>query len=194
MATPASLEARLVDLEKAINNLPEQSRTGCRDAPIAKHLAPSTNDGVIVYPTHEEGPYYAFNRGWERVFSKKPNEPATGLYPLITRGRHGVILAHSWAKHFAAEVEADQKQLILLRVEQLLLLIQETIPWIINAKAAKSGKNEGQAGDSNATSKAKKELTTAELRERAKAAALKAASSRLISMILLAGRRRTVGH
>lgn len=130
MPTTSDVEDALRRLLNAINSLPASCVAGRRDGPLAEYLSPTVtlsadNEPTTVFPTHEEGPYYAFNRHWERVFQKHPSDPSAKLHSLVSRGKHGIILAHAWAAHYATVVPATDLPMIKLRVEQLLQSISD---------------------------------------------------------------------
>ncbi|KAJ7042300.1 hypothetical protein C8F04DRAFT_1176457 [Mycena alexandri] len=59
------------------------------------------------------------NERWEHVFQRLPADPPDKLQRLICRGKHGLILAYSWAAHYATVVGRDEKDLVQMRVQQL---------------------------------------------------------------------------
>jgi hypothetical protein len=128
MAAQPSIEEDLKALEAAINNLPTSHRSGSRKGPLGKYLTPGQSKGddpKPVFPAAKDGAYQAFNEGWEHVFQKLPSDPDDKLTRLVShgRGKHGLILAHAWADHYATIAKPDERHLIQLRVQSLLNLI-----------------------------------------------------------------------
>ncbi|KAJ7491842.1 hypothetical protein B0H11DRAFT_2008061 [Mycena galericulata] len=128
----SALDVDLKTLLNAIKSLPDSTQNGRRDGPLGKHLTPDlTKDDnpQPVFPTHEDGPYYVFNMRWERVFQKQPGDPDNKLEKLVShgRGKHGLLLAHAWAEHYAGVVKSDERDLIQLRVQTLLSFITKTV-------------------------------------------------------------------
>ncbi|KAJ7697685.1 hypothetical protein B0H17DRAFT_1197343 [Mycena rosella] len=70
-----------------------------------------------------DGPYCTFNQEWERAFQKKSGEPPEILHSLVSRGKHGLILAYTWAAHYTPLVAPDELFLVELRIQTLLALI-----------------------------------------------------------------------
>ncbi|KAJ7903255.1 hypothetical protein B0H13DRAFT_1882099 [Mycena leptocephala] len=80
----------------------------------------------------------SFNIEWEHVFqAKSRDEPLSAKFPLVCRGKHGLILAHAWASHYAGleSTTATDLDMIRLRVEALLRLIPAALE--AHAEAAK---------------------------------------------------------
>jgi hypothetical protein len=126
-----SLAEDLDTLLTAIKNLPAAAQSGRRHDPAGKHLTPGLTKGdnpEPAFPSHKDGPYAVFNEQWERVFQRQPGDPADKLEKLVShgRGKHGLILAHAWATHYATVVKPDEKILIQLRVQTLLNLIMKS--------------------------------------------------------------------
>ncbi|KAJ6580783.1 hypothetical protein B0H19DRAFT_1251081 [Mycena capillaripes] len=102
------------------------AHSGRRDDPLRKYLTPGLTKGdnpKPAFPSHKDGAYFVFNQEWERVFQKQPGDPDDKLQKLVShgRGKHGLILAHGWAEHYAAVAEPDERNLIQLRVQTLLI-------------------------------------------------------------------------
>ncbi|CAK5282937.1 unnamed protein product [Mycena citricolor] len=122
------MEASLVKLAEAISRLPDGRLAGARTGPLGQHLwASLDNTGTPRYPEDEEGPYKAFNIGWERAFRIPPGRDCSSLFPLVCQGKYGLILAHNWAKHYASLVQDMDVKMIQLRVDQLLDLISAAL-------------------------------------------------------------------
>jgi hypothetical protein len=122
---------RLLDsLKAAIDGIPPGVVAGRRDGPLAKYLTPKLskdNPPTEIFPYDaEDGAYSSFNIEWEHVFqAKSRDEPLSAKFPLVCRGKHGLILAHAWASHYAGleSTTATDLDMIQLRVEALLRLI-----------------------------------------------------------------------
>ncbi|KAJ7679850.1 hypothetical protein B0H17DRAFT_1206356 [Mycena rosella] len=130
MSASTSLDEDLQTLLTAINNLSPSSRSGRRDDPLGKYLPPGLtkgNDPKPAFPTHKDSTYVAFNREWGRVFQRQPGDPDDKLQKLVShgRGKHGLILAHAWANHYATAVKPDERMMVQLRVQTLINLITE---------------------------------------------------------------------
>ncbi|KAF7348260.1 Reverse transcriptase-RNase H-integrase [Mycena sanguinolenta] len=125
----ASLEEDLKELMASIDKLPASCLTGRRDGPLATYLTPgistSDKDPKPIFPSSSEGVYHSFNKEWERVFQIRPNNPAEKVASLVCRGKHGLILAHAWAEHYAPRVNESERVLVQLRVQRLIALIKE---------------------------------------------------------------------
>ncbi|KAF7370112.1 Reverse transcriptase-RNase H-integrase [Mycena sanguinolenta] len=124
-----SLEEDLKELMASIDKLPASCLTGRRDGPLATYLTPgistSDKDPKPIFPSSSEGAYHSFNKEWERVFQLRPNNPAEKVASLVCRGKHGLILAHAWAEHYAPRVNESERVLVQLRVQRLIALIKE---------------------------------------------------------------------
>ncbi|KAJ7760293.1 hypothetical protein DFH07DRAFT_771920 [Mycena maculata] len=104
----AFLDEDLQKLLAAINDLPPSVLNGRRDGLLATHLTPGLSadpDPVPVFPIHKDGHYRAFNISWERAFFMQPGAPRETLYALVTRGKYGLLLVHTWASHYAKLIE-----------------------------------------------------------------------------------------
>ncbi|KAJ7312785.1 hypothetical protein DFH08DRAFT_821949 [Mycena albidolilacea] len=130
VARPEDLEALLT----AIKNLPAAAQSRRRHDPAGKYLTPGLTKGdnpEPTFPSHKDGPYAVFNEQWECVFQlqRQPGDPDNKLEKLVShgRGKHGLILAHAWATHYATVVKLDEEILIQLRVKTLLNLITKSI-------------------------------------------------------------------
>ncbi|KAG2139819.1 uncharacterized protein EDB93DRAFT_1162592 [Suillus bovinus] len=107
------LAQSLADLHSVIAELPGSLPEAAEDGPIGHHLRDFSVD-------EDEGPFYSFNRAWERVFQHSENE----RQKLVMRGRHGVILAHDFAVHFAALPNIEQHDGLVLMNERIKALIK----------------------------------------------------------------------
>ncbi|KAJ7676361.1 hypothetical protein B0H17DRAFT_1238116 [Mycena rosella] len=95
------MDESLGRLRAAIDGLPASIRTGRRDGPLVKYLTPALSkddEPQPVFPSHKDG-------------------------PLVSRGKHGLILAYTWAAHYAPLVAPDELFLVELRIQTLLALI-----------------------------------------------------------------------
>ncbi|KAF7354492.1 hypothetical protein MVEN_01138500 [Mycena venus] len=125
-----------------------------------------------------DGLYFIFNAQWERVFQKLPGQPDNKLTNLVAygRGKHGLILAHAWAAHYATVVTPAERDLIQLRVQSLLKLITNSIPVIsLTAgsdnfgSAADDKGNESVDGDDEGQGKKRKKSSQARAKPKKKA-------------------------
>jgi hypothetical protein len=131
MAASTLIDKDLETLLTAIRNLPASAQSGRRNDPLGKYLTPGQTKGDNprpVFPSHKDGAYFVFNHEWEHVFQKQPGDPDDKLQKLVShgRGKHGLILAHAWARHYATVAKPDERDLIQLRVQTLLNLITES--------------------------------------------------------------------
>ncbi|KAJ7323236.1 hypothetical protein DFH08DRAFT_874755 [Mycena albidolilacea] len=124
----------LSQLKAAIDNIPDGIAAGRRDGLLAKTLTPKYTDDdppIAVFPSDaKDGNYAAFSNQWERVFQlKSSTDLPESKYPLVCRGKHGLILAHAWATHYLTldSVTASDVEMMLPRVEALLRLIPAAI-------------------------------------------------------------------
>ncbi|KAG1754910.1 uncharacterized protein EDB91DRAFT_1242132 [Suillus paluster] len=105
----------LADLHSVIAGLPSSLPEAAEDGPISHHLRDFSID-------EDEGPFYSFNRAWERVFQK-----------------HGVILAHDFAVHFSALPNIEQHNGLNLMnecIKALIKLLHDVAPTGSSKKAA----------------------------------------------------------
>lgn len=117
MTISNSMDQLLLDLQNAITGLPFTLPEGTEDGPLAMHLCDFEVD-------EEEGPFYSFNRSWERAFQRNNAKKKK----LVVHGKYGLQLAHNFMSHFARVpgIEANNGlTLIKARVEALLSLIYE---------------------------------------------------------------------
>ena len=103
-----TLDGDLKALLTAIEGLPPSFQSGRRSDPLGTYLTPGLSDDgdpKPVFPVDEDGPYGTFNTAWERVFQKCPSDADDKLKKLVHhgRGKHGLILAHAWAEHYATD-------------------------------------------------------------------------------------------
>ncbi|KAJ6505371.1 hypothetical protein C8R45DRAFT_1070103 [Mycena sanguinolenta] len=91
MATSeTSIAKDLETLHTAIKNLPASTQSGQRDNPLAQYLTSGLTKGdnpKPIFPTHKDGDYFIFNQQWERVFQKKPGNPADKLEKHVSCAR-----------------------------------------------------------------------------------------------------------
>jgi hypothetical protein len=103
-------------LESVVKKLPSDLPCGSKDGPISTHFTNRAYDA-------EEGPYFTFNKSWERVFQPVDLEKKH----VIVRGKHGLQLVCSFIVHFSniPEIEANNGlQLVALRAENLIEMIE----------------------------------------------------------------------
>ena len=89
---------------------------GSKDGPFAKYFSDYTYDET-------EGPYYTFNRTWERVFQSADS----GKEHLVVRGKYGLELVQAYVTHFskAPGIEAnDGLHLVAQRVKGLVTFLE----------------------------------------------------------------------
>ncbi|KAJ7205442.1 hypothetical protein GGX14DRAFT_397580 [Mycena pura] len=132
-----TLDGDLKALLTAIEGLPPSFQSGRRSDPLGTYLTPGLSDDgdpKPVFPVDEDGLYGTFNTAWERVFQKCPSDADDKLKKLVHhgRGKHGLILAHAWAEHYATVVTSDERALIQLRAQTLLALIRANIGPTVN--------------------------------------------------------------
>ena len=77
-------------LQSVIKKLPSDLPCGSKDGPIATYFTDQAYD-------MEEGPYFTFNKSWERVFQPVDLEKKH----VIVRGKHGLQLVCSYIVHFS---------------------------------------------------------------------------------------------
>ncbi|KAJ7859610.1 hypothetical protein B0H14DRAFT_2577042 [Mycena olivaceomarginata] len=130
MTASTSIDKDLETLLTAIKNLPTFAQSGRRDDPLGKYLTPGLTKGnnpKPACPSHKDGAYFAFNQEWERAFQKQPGDPDDKLQKPVShgRGKHGLILAHACAEHYATVAKPDERNLIQLRVQTLRNLLNK---------------------------------------------------------------------
>lgn len=107
------LSQSLTDLHSVIAGLPGSLPEAAEDGLISHHLRDFSVD-------EDEGPFFSFNRAWERVFQCSENEQQK----LVMRGKHGVILAYNFAVHFAALPNIERHDGLNLMNERIKTLIK----------------------------------------------------------------------
>jgi len=113
---PRALEL-LNQLKKAVANLPMSIPEGDPSGPIATYLSDFSID-------KEEGPFYSFNRAWERAFQQPEDERRK----LIVRGKYGLQVAVAFVAYFLQAEgieEHNAHNLVADRIENLLQLIHD---------------------------------------------------------------------
>ncbi|KAF7378021.1 Reverse transcriptase-RNase H-integrase [Mycena sanguinolenta] len=137
-------------LKAAIDSIPPGFVAGTRHGPLAKYLTPEmSNDdpSVEIFPHDpENGAYYSFSTEWERVFqAKSASEPLEAKFPLVCRGKHGLILAYAWASHYVnlQSVKDAEIEMMVPRLEALLVLI----PAALKAHKPKAKKSVDSSDD-----------------------------------------------
>jgi hypothetical protein len=108
-----SLIQKLTDL---IKQLPTTRPCGSKDGPIAKYFSDHTYDDP-------EGPYFTFNKAWERVFQCADN----GKEHLVVQGKYGLDLVQAYVVHFSKVpgIEMnDGLHLVAQRVEALVTFLE----------------------------------------------------------------------
>jgi hypothetical protein len=87
-------QQRLNELTKKltalVKKLPTTLPCGSKDGPLATHFSDLTHDKT-------EGPYYTFNKAWERVFQCPDNQKDL----LVVRGKYGLDIALAYITHFS---------------------------------------------------------------------------------------------
>jgi hypothetical protein len=122
MAEATSLKdrQRLNELEKKltslIKKLPTTLPCGSKDGPIATNFSDLTHDNT-------EGPYYSFNKAWERVFQRPDDQKEL----LVVRGKYGLEVALTYLTHFSKVSGIEENGglgLLVVRAESLITLIE----------------------------------------------------------------------
>ncbi|KAF8199414.1 hypothetical protein K438DRAFT_1759304 [Mycena galopus ATCC 62051] len=73
----------------------------------------------------------------------RPNNSAKKVASLVYRGKHGLVLAHAWATHYASLIEGEaERALVRLRVRALVALIKA-----VSAKGFAAKKNASRSGN-----------------------------------------------
>jgi hypothetical protein len=106
------LKKLLNDLQSLVRVLPASLSTGTKDGPIAKNFSSHEYDA-------EEGPYFAFNRAWERTFQVSDEEQER----RVLRGKYGLPLVLSYTQHFSAITGIDTDDGLFLIAERIAALI-----------------------------------------------------------------------
>jgi hypothetical protein len=119
-ATSPSDQQQFDNLLKKLSSLIKKLLTtlpcGTKDGPIALNFSDLGHDS-------EEGPYYTFNRSWERVFQCSDAQKEL----LVIRGKYGLDLVLAYIMHFSKVPGIEQSGgLVLLgaRIESLIDLIE----------------------------------------------------------------------
>jgi hypothetical protein len=110
------LQRLLLKLSGLIKKIPTTLPCGSKEGPIARHFSDLTYDAT-------EGPYYTFNKSWERVFQCPDGEKEH----LIVRGKYGLDLVQAYLVHFSNILGIETNgglQLMAQRVEALISLIE----------------------------------------------------------------------
>jgi hypothetical protein len=95
-ATPLHGRQRLDEMLKKLTSLVKKLLTtlpcGSKDGPLAKNLCD------LNFARHDstEGPYYNFNKSWERVFQRPDDQKEL----LVVRGKYGLEIALAYLVHF----------------------------------------------------------------------------------------------
>lgn len=117
-STKDQLNKLLPKLNGLVKKLPTVLPCGSKDGPLAKHLTSLEYD--------KNSPYETFNMAWERVFQRSDDEKKL----LVTRGKYGLDLAHTYAAHFSKVPGIEENNglgLVVLRIEALIELIENTV-------------------------------------------------------------------
>lgn len=112
------VDGLLKKLSSLIKKLPTTLPCGTKDGPIALNFSDLGHDN-----SDEEGPYYTFNRSWERVFQCSDAQKEL----LVIRGKYGLDLALAYIIHFSKVPGIEQSGgLVLLgaHIESLIDLIE----------------------------------------------------------------------
>jgi hypothetical protein len=119
-ATSPKDQQRLDELVKKltslIKKLPTTLPCGSKDGPLATNFCDLTHDTT-------EGPYYTFNKSWERVFQWPDDEKEL----LVVRGKYGLDVALAYITHFSKASGIEENGglgLLAVRVESLIALIE----------------------------------------------------------------------
>jgi hypothetical protein len=119
-ATPSKdrqlLDEQVKKLTSLIKKLPTTLPCGTKDGPIATNFCDLSHDT-------EEGPYYTFNKAWERVFQRQDDQKEL----LVVRGKYGLDVALNYITHFSKLPGIEDNgglTLLVARVESLTALIE----------------------------------------------------------------------
>jgi hypothetical protein len=108
----AHLSKLVLDLEKIVAHLPSSVSCGTKDGPIATNFASHEFD-------ISEGPYYSFNKAWERTFQVSEEEKKL----RVVRGKYGLAIVHSYLVHFSKIAGIEANGGLYLMAEQVAALI-----------------------------------------------------------------------
>ena len=110
------LQSLLLKLSGLIKKIPTTLPCGSKEGPIAMHFSD------LAYDT-TKGPYYTFNKSWERVFQCADDQKEH----LVVRGKYGLDLVQAYIVHFLniSGIEMNGGlQLMAQWVETLISLIE----------------------------------------------------------------------
>lgn len=105
------LEGLIQMLTGLVKKLSTTRPCGPKDGPIAKNFSDLAHDT-------DEGPYYTFNKAWERVFQCLDSDH------LIVRGKYGLELVLAYIVHFSNVPGIEALQLVAQRVDKLVALLE----------------------------------------------------------------------
>jgi hypothetical protein len=113
------LDERLTKLTSLVKKLPTTLPCGSKDGPLAEHLCD------LNFTRHDstEGPYYTFNKSWERVFQRPDDQKEL----LVVRGKYGLEIALAYLVHFAKAPGIEENsgiELLTARADSLIALIE----------------------------------------------------------------------
>jgi len=139
----------LVDkLHAAIDDLPAGLLAGSRTGPLARHLSPKTpatsnSPAIFATPTDEdlESNYAVFNRAWERAFKPLGGDNSQEIRAVISRGKHGLVLALQFLSHYLPLLENGERMMLEPKLRKLLLSINErhvTLFFVFTSKLTHS--------------------------------------------------------
>src|SRR5271168_629418 len=122
-ATPLHSHQRLDEILKKLTSLVKKLPTtlpcGSKDGPLAEHLCD------LNFTCHDstEGPYYTFNKSWERVFQRLDDQKEL----LVVRGKYGLEIALAYLVHFSKAPGIEENgciELLTARADSLIALIE----------------------------------------------------------------------
>lgn len=110
------LDELLKKLTSLIKKLPTTLPCGAKDGPIAANFSDLTFDST-------EGPYYSFNKSWERVFQRPDDQREL----LVVRGKYGLDIALAYLTLFSKAPGIEENGglgLLAMRAESVIALIE----------------------------------------------------------------------
>jgi hypothetical protein len=110
------LDELVKKLTSLIKKLPTTLPCGAKDGPIATNFSDFTYDST-------EGPYYSFNKSWERVFQRPDDQKEL----LVVRGKYGLDIALAYLTYFSKAPGIEDNGeigLLAVRAESLIALIE----------------------------------------------------------------------
>jgi hypothetical protein len=112
------LQNLLLKLAALIKKIPTSLPCGSKEGPITRNFSDLTYDTT-------EGPYYTFNKSWERVFQCADDEKEY----LIVRGKYGLDLVQAYIVHFSNTpgIETNSRLHLMAQRVKTLISLMETM-------------------------------------------------------------------